>query len=112
MSSRIGMPSVGLFRCDASGLLLSRPPGSFSQATTPHRLLPQCATRIFATPSATRQSPVGSAAKAAVTLVACRTTDRNSADFVKFLGQCNIGQNLCLRWWSEWGQNAALGVFS
>ncbi len=60
------MPSVGLLFFAASGLLLSRPPGSFSQATTPHMLPLHCATLILATPSATRQSPVGSAAGAEV----------------------------------------------
>src|SRR6516225_4221008 len=92
MSSRIGIPSVGLFFFDASGLLVSRPPGSFSQATTPHMLLPHCATRILATPSATRQSPVGSAARAEVMLAPSRDTDKIRADFTMFRGQCNIVQ--------------------
>ena len=44
--------------------------GSFSQATTPHMLPLHLATRMLATPSATFQSPVGSAASAALTPVA------------------------------------------
>src|ERR1700748_3058140 len=86
------MPSVGLLLFDTSGLLLSRPPGCFSQATTPHRLPPHCATRILATPSATRQSPVGSAAKAELTQAACRITDKRKAGFTMFRGQCNMTQ--------------------
>ena len=58
------MPRVGLFCFETSGLFLSRPPGVFSHATTPHMLPLHSATRMLATPSATRQSPVGSAAKA------------------------------------------------
>ncbi len=60
------MPNVGLFCFEASGLFLSRPPGIFSHATAPHMLPLHSATRIVATPSATRQSPVGSAANAEV----------------------------------------------
>src|SRR5690242_3270056 len=92
MSSKIGIPSVGLFFFETSGLLLSRPPGSFSQTTTPHMLLPHCATRILATPSATRQSPVGSAARAEDTSAPSKDTDRTRADFTMYRGQCNMIQ--------------------
>src|SRR5438270_6009086 len=108
MSIRIGMPSVGLFFFDTSGLLVSRPPGSFSQATTPHMLPPHCATRILATPSATRQSPVGSAALAA--LPAARRITEVRAVSVAFRERCNMSSNLCLLWGLEWGQNDALPV--
>ena len=92
MSIRIGMPSVGLFRFDASGLLLSRPPGCFSQATTPHMLPLHWATRMLATPSATRQSPVGSAARADDAKDICKNTDKIKAGFTMFRGQCNMAQ--------------------
>jgi hypothetical protein len=75
-------------------------------------LLPHCATRTLATPSATRQSPVGSAAKAEVAYGVSMNTDRKMVSFTMFRGQCNMGQNLCLRWWYEKGQNAVLGIFS
>jgi len=86
------MPSVGLFFFDTSGLLVSWPPGSFSQATTPHMLPLHCATRMLATPSATRQSPVGSAASAEVMSAPSKNPDRKSADFKMFRGQCNMVQ--------------------
>jgi hypothetical protein len=47
---------------------------------------------MLATPSATRQSPVGSAASAAVKEVIGNNTDKKIAVFTMFLGQCNIGQ--------------------
>src|SRR5947209_10345317 len=81
MSIRIGIPSVGLFCFDTSGLFLSRPPGVFSHATTPHIVPLHSATRILATPSATLQSPVGSAAKAGARLVDKTTpVDKNSTE--------------------------------
>src|SRR5450759_4757098 len=64
MSIRIGIPRVGLFCFETSGLCVSRPPGVCSQATAPHMLPLHSATRMLATPSATLQSPVGSAARA------------------------------------------------
>ncbi|MEY9693439.1 hypothetical protein ABH976_004585 [Bradyrhizobium ottawaense] len=66
MSISVAMPSVGLVFFEASGLFSSRPPGCFSQETAPHMLPLHWATRMLATPSATRQSPVGSAASAGV----------------------------------------------
>src|SRR5258705_8357664 len=84
MSIRIGIPSVGLFCFETSGLFLSRPPGIFSHATAPHMLPLHSATRMLATPSATFQSPVGSAAKAGVKQVAkkksaiCRSEEHTS----------------------------------
>jgi hypothetical protein len=91
MSIKIGIPKVGLFCFDASGLLLSRPPGVFSQATTPHMLPLHSATLMLATPSATLQSPVGSAAKAEAVPV-----DRMIAEYtivrMTFRGQCNMVQ--------------------
>src|SRR6476659_3960455 len=77
MSIRIGMPSVGRLCLAGSGLLESLPPGVFSQATTPHMLPLHCATRMLATPSATFQSPVGSAASAGVRLLARALTNRH-----------------------------------
>jgi hypothetical protein len=47
---------------------------------------------MLATPSATRQSPVGSAARAAVMSVPSKNTDKKNADFTKFRGQCNMVQ--------------------
>src|SRR5215204_4311154 len=89
MSMRIGMPSVGLLCFAASGLLLSRPPGVFSQDTAPHMLPLHCATRMLATPSATRQSPVGSAARAwPVAKTKPEPTMARAID----LGQCNMVQ--------------------
>src|SRR5580692_6674142 len=105
MSSRIGIPRVGLFCFEASGLLVSWPPEIFSQATTPHMLPLHSATRMLATPSCTRQSPVGSAAKAGARAVA-----KNIAEYdtVRLMcrGQCNMVLNLCLCRWSDLaGQN-------
>ncbi len=63
MSIRIGMPSVGRLCLAASGLFLILAARTFSQATAPHMLPLHWATRMLATPSATFQSPVGSAAR-------------------------------------------------
>src|SRR4051794_4645592 len=110
MSSRTGMPRVGLLCRETSGLFLSRPPGVFSHATTPHMLPLHSATRILATSSATFQSPVGSAAKAAPTL-AVKTAPQQMTVRVNFRGQCNMIEPM-LNWDVEdWGQNAALRVF-
>src|SRR6185436_18300795 len=73
---------------EASGLLISLPPGVFSQATAPHMLPLHWATRMLATPSATRQSPVGSAAKAGAALAA-RIAEKTSTRALD-LGQCNM----------------------
>src|ERR1700753_584543 len=103
MSSKVGMPKVGLLCFEASGLFLSWPPGTFSQATTPHMSPLHCATRILATPSATRQSPVGSAAKADTSPVA-----KNNAEYVTvrrvFRGQCNIRQTCALEMVKSWAK--------
>jgi hypothetical protein len=48
-----------------------------------------CATRILATPSATRQSPVGSGAKAGARPVA-KNIPEYMADSMIFRGQCNM----------------------
>src|SRR5205823_73261 len=96
MSIRIGMPSVGRLCLAGSGLLLSRPPGVFSQATTPHMLPLHCATRMFATPSDTRQSPVGSAASADEIPDANKTPEYVIIVRMRFLERCNIGRNPCL----------------
>src|ERR1043165_5009553 len=90
MSMRIGMPSVGLFCFETSGLLASRPPGFFSHATAPHMLPLHWATRMLATPSATRQSPVGSAALAAKRPLASRNAEHISVARKARRGQCNI----------------------
>src|SRR3954470_8558986 len=87
MSIRIGMPKVGRLCLAASGLLLSLPPGVFSQATTPHMLPLHWATRILATPSATRQSPVTSAASAATGTVAKKNAEKAILPATVF-GQC------------------------
>src|SRR5438876_12070976 len=110
MSMRIGMPSVGRLCLDASGLLLSRPPGVFSQDTAPHTLPLHCATRMLATPSATRQSPVGSAASAGATPVA-KKNPKKTILRARVLGQCNMVQTYALVM-IQHGQNAALSVFS
>src|SRR5258705_13823086 len=89
MSIRIGMPKVGLLCFAASGLFLSLPPGVFSQATTPHMLPLHWATRMLATPSATSQSPVGSAANAMLRPVA-RKNPENTIECATVLGQCNM----------------------
>src|SRR3954452_15605479 len=96
MSMRIGMPNVGRLCLDASGLLLSRPPGVFSQDTAPHMLPLHCATRMLATPSATRQSPVGSAASAEEIPAANNTVEYAIVVGMRYLRRCNIGRNPCL----------------
>ena len=84
------MPSVGLVFLTASGLLVSCPPGSFSQATTPHMLPLHCATLMLATPSATRQSPVGSAAKAGAAPDVNNIPEQRRVVRMKFPWQCNM----------------------
>src|SRR3954452_23646886 len=115
MSIRIGMPSVGRLCLAASGLFLSRPPGVFSQATTPHILPLHCATRMLATPWAPRQSPVGSAASAEPALAARSSAEQAVARAID-LGQCNMVQTYACgagrKSWLKRGQNAAFGVFS
>ena len=69
------MPKVGRLCFATSGLFLSLPPGVISQATTPHMLPLHWATRMLATPSATFQSPVGSAASPALRPVAKKTPE-------------------------------------
>src|SRR5712671_5460031 len=91
MSIRIGIPRVGLLCFEASGLLLSRPPGAFSHATAPHMLPLHCATRMLATPSATFQSPVGSAARAGINPVV-KNKPEMAIVRAKVLGQCNMVQ--------------------
>jgi hypothetical protein len=86
------MPKVGLFLFETSGLLTSWPPGLCSHATTPHMLPLHCATRMLATPSATRQSPVGSAAIAQGAPLAANIAAEKSAIQSKFLGHCNMAQ--------------------
>ena len=83
------MPRVGLFFFETSGLLVSRPPGDFSHATTPHMLPLHSATRMLATPSATRQSPVGSAARADARPVVKKIAENITLRMI-FRGQCNI----------------------
>src|SRR3954449_330348 len=106
MSIRIGMPKVGLFCFEASGLCVSRPPGVFSQATAPHILPLHWATRMLATPSATFQSPVGSAASAGVIAVAKNNPEKTYRRTI-FFGQCNMFGTYALVDQSKWGQNAA-----
>src|SRR5664279_5102344 len=95
MSIRIGIPSDGLFCFDTSGLWMSRPPGFCSQATAPHMLPLHWATRMLATPSATRQSPVGSSASAGARPVA-----KNMPEYVTMrvtlLRQCNMVRTCAL----------------
>src|ERR1700722_1035265 len=115
MSIRMGIPNVGLLRFATSGLLVSRPPGSFSQATTPHIAPLHSATRILATPSATLQSPVGSAARAGARPVASNIAEKAVVRMMLravFFGQCNMGQTCALVVDTNKGQNAALRVFS
>ena len=85
------MPSVGLFCFETSGLFLSRPPGVFSHATAPHMLPLHSATRILATPSATRQSPVGSAPAPDARPVAKNNPEYTTVRMI-FRGQCNMVQ--------------------
>src|SRR3954466_12789278 len=89
MSIRIGMASVGRLCLAASGLFLSLPPGVFSQATTPHILPLHWATRMLATPSATLQSPVTSAAQATLRPVAKKNAEQTILRAAVF-GQCNM----------------------
>src|SRR5436305_13828494 len=89
MSIRIGMPSVGRLCFATSGLLLSRPPGVFSHATTPHMLPLHCATRMVATLSATIQSPVGSAADASPGSATSAAAQQERVRMV-FSGRCNM----------------------
>src|ERR1700720_415949 len=96
MSIRIGMPNVGRFCFETSGLLLSLPPGVLSQATAPHMLPLHCATLMLAIPSATFQSPVGSAAMAQEMLAAKAIPEKISRVRMEFRAQCNIAKNLCL----------------
>src|ERR1044072_1890195 len=112
MSIRIGMPKVGRLCLATSGLFLSLPPGVFSQATTPHILPLHWATRMLATPSATRQSPVGSAASAGLKPAAKVNPDKTIVRADNFR-QCNMVRTYALLGlvWGG-GQNAALGVFS
>jgi hypothetical protein len=68
---------------------------------------------MLATPSATCQSPVGSAASAdpEITPVA-KISPENAIVRANDLGQCNMVRTYALLLvWAE-GQNAALGVFS
>src|SRR4030081_547631 len=89
MSIRIGIPKLGLFCFETSGLFLSRPPGVFSHATAPHMLPLHSATRMLATPSATLQSPVGSAAKAGTRDVA-KIIPEHATVCMNVRGQCNM----------------------
>src|ERR1700712_6103211 len=91
MSIRIGMASVGRLCLAGSGLCESLPPGVFSQATAPHMLPLHWATRMLATPSATFQSPEGSAASAEVTPVAKNNPEKTILR-ARVLGQCNMVQ--------------------
>ena len=83
------MPRVGLLRFETSGLCSSMPPGSFSQATAPHMLPLHSATRIWATPSATSQSPVGSAASAE-TMLSPENVAKSISVRITSRGRCNI----------------------
>src|SRR3954462_3555690 len=98
MSIRIGMPSGGRLCLAGSGLLLSRPPGVFSQATTPHMLPLHCATRTLPTPSPPRQSPVGSAARAEEIPAANNTAEYAIVVDMRYLRRCNIGRKPVLAW--------------
>src|SRR5689334_8217715 len=112
MASRIGMPRVGRLCLAASGLFLSRPPGIFSQATTPHILPLHWATRMLATPSATCQSPVGSAASTGLK-PAAKVNPEKTIVRADNLRQCNMVRTYALLGLGlGWGQNAATGVFS
>ena len=93
MSSRIGIPRVGLLLFETSGLFSSRPPGSFSQDTTPHMALLHCATRMLAVPSATRQSPVGSAAMAGRAPAPRTIPDESMTVRMSVRGHCNMAQS-------------------
>src|SRR6185369_13564921 len=112
MSIKIGMPSVGLLCFEASGLFLTLPPGVFSHATTPHMLPLHWATRMLATPSATLQSPVTSAANAELTPVAKNNAEQ-TIERETVLGQCNMVRTYAfLDGFKAGGQKAALTVFS
>ena len=88
------MPRVGLFCFETSGLLLVVAARRFSPTTTtPHMLPLHSATRMLATPSATLQSPVGSAAKRPMRQ---GPVAKNIPEYVTvrmmFRGQCNMVQ--------------------
>ena len=83
------MPSVSLFCFDTSGLCVSWPPGIFSHATTPHMLPLHSATRMSATPSATLQSPLGSAARADARLMVRKSPEYATVRMID-RGQCNM----------------------
>src|SRR5258707_7975641 len=110
MSIKIGIPRLGLFCFETSGLFLSRPPGVFSHATAPHMLPLHSATRMLATPSATRQSPVGSAASAEARPVAKNTAENATVRMI-FRGQCNMIQPMLKYTIQREGQNAAFYPF-
>src|SRR3954452_9106825 len=95
----MGIPKVGLFCFETSGLFLSRPPGVFSHATAPHMLPLHCATRIGATLSATIQSPVGSADDASPGS-ATRAAPQQKRLRMVFSGRCNMFEPYALvgRW--------------
>src|SRR6516164_1022688 len=92
MSIKISIPKVGLSLFDTSGLLTSRPPGVCSHETTPHMLPLHCATRMLATPSATRQSPVGSAATALPARLASNIAAEIRVTSKSLRGHCNMAQ--------------------
>src|SRR5689334_17689127 len=111
MASRIGMPSVARVCLEGSGLFLSRPPGIFSQATTPHMLPLHWATRMLATPSATCQSPVGSAASAGLKPATKVNPDKTivRADNLR---QCNMVRTYALVGWLGVGVKTPHSAFS
>ena len=83
---------------------------AYGQETAPQTLPLHCATRMLATPSATRQSPVGSAASAGTKPVAKKNPEKTILR-ARVLGQCNMVQTYALVMIQR-GQNAALSVFS
>jgi hypothetical protein len=70
-----------------------------------------CATLMLATPSATFQSPVGSAARAGINPVV-KNKPEMAIVRAKVLGQCNMVQTYAYVDDPSGGQNAALSVFS
>src|SRR3954454_4009680 len=104
------MPSVGRLCLATSGLLLSRPPGVFSQATTPHMLPLHCATRMVATLSATIQSPVGSAADASHGS-ATRAAPQQKRLRMVFSGRCNMFEPCALVGLGAWGAKRRIECF-
>src|SRR5579871_4997419 len=92
MSSRMGIPRVGLLLFETSGLLSSRPPGVFSQEMAPHMAPLHWATRTLATPSATRQSPVGSAAMAGRAPAPRTIPNESMTARMRDRGHCNMAQ--------------------